>query len=60
MDKKTRIPLLVIGFLSLISGVYLAVTGSDFTDYFFGIFIGLTLIGSVYFISNDSEEDAPD
>lgn len=60
MDRRVKILIGAIGGLSLVSGLYLAATGSEFSDYFPGIFIGLTLMGSVFFIDSRADEDTPD
>jgi hypothetical protein len=48
MTKSVKRLIVTIGILSLISGIYLAFTGSDFSEYFPGIFLGATLVGSVF------------
>jgi uncharacterized membrane protein len=60
MTRSVKILLLTLGALSFLSGIFLALNGSDFTEYFLGIFIGIVLIGSVFFYqeppySNNSE-----
>ena len=47
MSKSVKTFLIVIGTLSILSGAYLAYSGSSFSEYFSGIFIGVVLIGSV-------------
>jgi len=49
MTKTVKRLITIIGVLSLISGIYLALSGSDFSEYFSGIFIGIALIGTVFF-----------
>jgi uncharacterized membrane protein HdeD (DUF308 family) len=49
VKKSAKRLIIIIGILSLISGIYLAVNGSDFSEYFSGIFIGVILIGSIFF-----------
>jgi len=49
MKKSTRTLLHVIGAASLVAGIYLAVSGSDFIEYASGIFVGVVLIGSAYY-----------
>jgi len=49
MTKLIKRLIILIGTLSIISGIYLAVSGSDFLEYFSGIFIGILLIGSLFF-----------
>jgi len=57
MTKSVKRLIITIGALSLISGIYLAVSGSDFSEYFSGIFIGVTLIGSVFFFKEKDNEE---
>lgn len=56
MTKSVKTFLIVIGVLSILSGAYLAYSGSNFSEYFSGIFIGVVLIGSV--LLNMKEKDA--
>jgi uncharacterized membrane protein len=49
MTKSVRWLIIIIGALSLLSGIYLAFTGAAFPKYFSGIFIGAVLIGTLYF-----------
>lgn len=49
MSKSVKVLIIIIGVLSIISGVYLAFSGAEFSKYFSGIFIGATLIGSAFF-----------
>ncbi|HKK89061.1 MAG TPA: hypothetical protein VJ917_09440 [Saprospiraceae bacterium] len=49
MSKTVRITLMVISCLSILSGIFLAWRGSAFSTYFSGIFIGVVLLGSLYF-----------
>lgn len=46
MTKPVRFLILTIVTLSLASGIYMASTGSDFLEYFSGIFLGAVLVGS--------------
>lgn len=46
MNKTLKLTLIVIGILGLTAGIYLAVTGADFIEYFSGIFCGALLIVS--------------
>lgn len=48
MNKSSFLIITIIGALSIISGIYLAIKGSDFSVYFSGIFIGVALIGVAY------------
>lgn len=57
MSKTVRITLMVISALSILSGIILAVRGSAFSVYFSGIFIGVVLLGSLYFGLDENEED---
>jgi hypothetical protein len=43
--------------LSFISGVFLAFSGSDFSEYFSGIFIGIVLVGTVFFYNEDKTQN---
>ncbi len=54
MTKSVKTFIIILGVLSIISGAYLAFTGSDFSEYFSGIFIGITLIGSIFFYKENS------
>ena len=49
MAKTGKRLIITIGALSIVYGIYLAVSGSDFSEYFSEIFIGVTLIGSALF-----------
>ena len=46
MNKKVKRLIIVIGILSLALGAYRAWNSSEFMDYFPGLFIGVTLIGT--------------
>lgn len=50
MTKSVKYLILIMGTLSIVSGVYLALKGFEFSTYFSGIFIGVTLIGSTFFL----------
>jgi hypothetical protein len=54
MTKSVKILVTTLGLLSILSGVYLAIQGHAFSEYFAGLFIGGTLIGSVYFYKEKS------
>lgn len=41
--------IIIIGALAILAGMYLALNGADWEDYFLGIFIGITLIGTAYY-----------
>ena len=47
LDMTMKV-VLIIGFISLIVGVYSAVSGSKFNEYLFPLFIGASLIGSIF------------
>jgi len=49
MTKSVKTLVTIIGALSIISGVYLVTRGAEFSEYFSGIFLGITLIGSIFF-----------
>lgn len=57
MTKSVKTIILIIGALSLLSGIFLAFTGSDFIEYFSGIFLGIVLIGTVYFYKEKPDAD---
>jgi len=52
MQKSTRTLIIVIGALGILSGVYAFLSGGETFDIIFGIFIGASLIGSLYFNKN--------
>ena len=55
MTKSVKTLLIVIGLLSTISGAYLAYSGSEFLEYFTGIFVGIVLLGAVIFNKKELE-----
>jgi len=55
MTKSVKTLVTIIGMLSILSSVYLAYSGSNFSEYFSGIFIGITLIGSIFFYRGKPE-----
>jgi len=57
MTQSIKTFLIVIGTLSFISGVFLAFSGSDFSEYFSGIFIGIVLVGTVFFYNEDKTQN---
>ena len=57
MTQSIKTFLIVIGTLSFISGVFLAFNGSDFSEYFSGIFIGIVLVGTVFFYNEDKTQN---
>lgn len=44
MTNTVKKLILILGILSLVSGIYLAYKGAEFLDFFSGIFIGIVLI----------------
>ncbi|MEQ9229207.1 MAG: hypothetical protein RIF46_00890 [Cyclobacteriaceae bacterium] len=56
MTKSLKLILIIIGALGLAAGIYSAVTGSAFMEYFWSIFLGITLIGSAFISKSESEE----
>lgn len=57
MTKTVKILIAVIGILSIISGAYLAYKGSEFFEYFSGIFLGIVLVGSVFLSKETQQQD---
>jgi len=57
MTNNLKKFIVTIGVLSIMSSVYLAFVGSDFVEYFFGLFIGISLIGSVFFTDQKVKSD---
>jgi uncharacterized membrane protein len=57
MTKSVKTLIIAIGTLSIISGIYLVISGSDFSEYFSGIFIGVALIGSAFFYKDKDNTD---
>ncbi len=49
MNKNTRILLITIGALSILSGIYGFVTETNLSMNFLAIFIGVSIIGSVFY-----------
>jgi hypothetical protein len=60
MTKSVKTILIVIGSLSILSSIYLALDGLAFSDYFYGLFIGITLIGSVLFVKEKEDTNKVD
>ena len=58
MKRSVYLLLMGIGFLSIISGLYLVFTGAEFAQYFFGIFIGIVLIGVTYINNKQKLKDS--
>ena len=40
---------MAIGGLGILFGLFMAFTGGAFQDYFYGLFIGFTLLGAAYY-----------
>jgi uncharacterized membrane protein HdeD (DUF308 family) len=40
---------LVIGIIALVFGLYRLFKGDNFEEYFYGIFLGITLIGTAWY-----------
>jgi multisubunit Na+/H+ antiporter MnhC subunit len=57
MKKSTRNLLYGIGALSLLSGVYAIVMKKELFDIVFGLVIGASLIGSVYFDQSKNTDE---
>jgi uncharacterized membrane protein len=55
MTRSVKTIIITIGALSVLSGIYLAFTGSEFAEYFSGIFLGVVLIGSALFYSENPD-----
>ena len=53
-SRKTKLLVMAIGITSILAGVYLAFVKSDFSDYFFPIMIGASLLTAS--LQTDSEE----
>ena len=49
MKKSTKILIIGIGILSILSGIYSIFNEGEMFDILIGLFIGASLIGSVYF-----------
>ena len=58
--KQVNTMIMVIGTLSIISGVYLAFNGQAFQEYYFSILIGISLFGTAYYnnqkVNNENQE----
>ena len=53
MDKKTKITLIIIGILSVLAGIGVYFEKQENINALFAIFIGLALIGTVFFIKKE-------
>jgi len=60
MQKSTKNIVIIIGILGILSGVYSIYTGGEMFDILIGIFIGASLIGSVYFDLNGNHNSEND
>ena len=58
MKRSVYLLLMGIGILSIISGLYLLLTGAEFEQYFSGIFIGIALIGITYINNKQKLQDS--
>ncbi|MEL6823286.1 MAG: hypothetical protein AAFP70_16115 [Calditrichota bacterium] len=54
-DSKVGAFLIGIGSVTILAGIYQVVSGAPFDEYFFSFFIGITLVGLVWF--NDADEE---
>lgn len=57
MNKPTRTILIIIGFLSILTGVYSYFYKHDSSNTYFAIFIGMVLIGSVFLTGNKKKDE---
>ncbi len=55
MTRPVKVILLVIGALSILAGLYGAISNDDFSQAYYGIFIGVVIIGSVLFFKQKQE-----
>ncbi|MEP0987646.1 hypothetical protein [Ekhidna sp.] len=46
--KSTNLIAMVIGAIGIAVGLYELITGSPFREYFFSLFIGISLLGTAY------------
>ena len=56
MDKRTKIFLIVLGIISIGVGIWSYKPENDSIDNYFGVFIGIALIGTVISIKQKKEE----
>jgi len=56
VNKTIKITLLIIGLFSILSGI-LIYFYKDKDDAFYGVFIGIVLIGSLFLTKNKSKKD---
>lgn len=57
MDKRTKIFLIVLGVISIGVGIWSYNPENDAIDNYFGVFIGIALIGTVISIKQKNEEN---
>ncbi len=57
MAKTAKTFLIVIGSVGVLSGIYLAIDGADFSQSYYGIIIGGILIGSVLFFKDEPDSN---
>jgi uncharacterized membrane protein len=56
MSKSVKNLIIIIGSLSILSGLFLVYRGSDFSEYFSGILLGIVLVGSALFYKEETEK----
>ncbi len=54
--KSTKITIIAVGTIAIITGFYFITTGKSFDDYWLSFFSGITLIGSVLIPSQQKEK----
>ncbi|WP_436516933.1 hypothetical protein [Ekhidna sp. To15] len=59
-DQKTNRIVMVIGAISLLFSVYSAYIGRPFSEYFFGLIIGISLFGVAYINSQKQRNKGED
>lgn len=57
MDKRTKIFLLILGIVSVGVGAWSYKPENEVVDNYFGVFIGLALIGTVISIKQKNKEN---
>ena len=55
MEKSTKIAIVIIGILTISTGIYSYFYKSETTIAYTAIFIGVALIGSVFLIKNQKK-----
>lgn len=53
MNKSTKTVLVVIGLLSLLAGIFEYLNNDDPTRSLFGVFIGVSIIGTVFMMKKE-------